>query len=267
MPNQSSARNSIPNIPVIKVQDVRSVEVWISSFIPNNLGNDTATVEKGRYEGQTAVKSPLPLSNSVFLDAQRSGFSPNRTKRGAKLYTKITVNARTGEHKVDRYIGSTTQVDRITGDVYCNTTPISRDAQAGNRASEFDSLLWKKTDEQIFQDGKGGKAIQSSFEVNTFGANPCFQGLLSPFTPDIDFTADLKITIGRSNKGVTAAVNLTGKVDDFPSFEAYTRANKRSEIVPLFQHSNKGGLLSLAGSANNSVTGTAVFTTGAVSVN
>jgi len=205
---------------------------WINAFIPLNAAGVTRSWAKN--PGKTVVEVPyvpnwVPIFGSCYATDQR-GFDSTRTA-SARMHSQaeITMDPSMPAYasfgfSQESYCGQSTAVDCDDGKVKATKT------------AEIEGVF-------VVRSGSADNAV---IGYKFRAADP-----LVPGAPKIDLEGVL--SIDRPGK----SIQLTGKVDDFPAFEAYVIVNGGSP-QKLAQLGPKAGagLASLAGAANRDFYGT-----------
>lgn len=136
----------------------------------------------------------LPVFGGCFLGDQRSFSSDDKAtaRMHSRAWVQIGPDMGSKGYKMQQqhFCSPTTKVD-------CDDGSVKDEGTAGNEGMKFTEVA-------------GGSANRVSLKLKAGAGNP-----LVPGAPKIDYEGTL--TIDRVNK----FVEFSGKVDDFPSFEAY----------------------------------------------
>jgi hypothetical protein len=201
---------------VVSNSQIRTVTVWLSAFIPRNLGEQTTVVSQGPYQGQTMLVAPVPKLPCYLTDDREFSVDPSARSRMHSAIRIDTTQAKIirQEHRCD----PTIELDCATGIVTCE--------EAADTSSMSFSDLRKSSD--------GNK-----LEVDLHGSskNACLKVANVRISPNLDYQGTL--TIELRNDGKTALVWFRGKIEIYPSFEMYASANEKAAKV-LFQVSAQG---------------------------
>ncbi|KAI6912618.1 hypothetical protein D0869_04229 [Hortaea werneckii] len=172
-----------------------AVYFWINAFIP--LHFEDVTKPWPKHPGKTMIEGLttfLPVFGGCFVGDQR-GFSSD-DKATARMHSRAWVQigpdmgSKGYKMQQQHFCSPTTKVD-------CDDGSIKDEGTAGNEGMKFTEVA-------------GGSANRVSLKLKAGAGNP-----LVPGAPKIDYEGVL--TIDRVKK----FVEFSGKVDDFPSFEAY----------------------------------------------
>ncbi|RMY57248.1 hypothetical protein D0865_03218 [Hortaea werneckii] len=169
--------------------------IWMNAFIPLHFVDVTKPWPK--HPGKTMIEGLatfLPVFGGCFLGDQR-GFSSDN-KATARMHSRAWVQSgpdmgsKGYKMQQQHFCSPTTKVD-------CDDDSVKDEGTAGIEGMKFTEVA-------------GGSANRVSLKLKAGAGNP-----LVPGAPKIDYEGVL--TIDRVKK----FVEFSGKVDDFPSFEAY----------------------------------------------
>jgi len=208
-----------------KPSGIKSIKVWMKSFISNNLPGQTLEIPDGPFKGRTMLKAPFSLITDCFTTDDR-GFS-NDLSSSARMHSEITVDL----HDWPNFKLSTLKKTGTTHEIDCEDGEIECKAQASpNRMHIFPPLVHES---------------RMIFPIQGAANDPCFSG-----APDIDYQGLIQIDVA------SGEVAFEGKVDAFPSFEMYASANDGTG-EPVFQVDPEpdSSPFSLSGPANRKVSG------------
>ena len=192
---------------------VRSIVLWVNSFIPNNFG-PVRTVPGGPFAGRTMINGPVAGLSDCFLTDNRS--FDNRMNGGFVPESRITAwvnvdveNATIMGQTV--FSHPTVEVDCEDGDVECANTSQPRGPGFHN-ISRFGNRI--------------------TLELRTSGSNPCFTLAPGILVPDIDFEGRISLDVEPSGE---VGVTFEGRVDAYPAYEIYVAPGEGGETKALLQ--------------------------------
>lgn len=214
---------------------IRKVTFWINAFIPRDVPGVTKDVPgTGVHSGKTMVAALV--HQDCFLTDQRSFDSSPSAK--SRMHQEVEIDL------VERKMIESPPVCHPTVEVDCEDGEEEGTSSGSTEDMKFSDFA--ATD--------GGRSFK--FKVTGAGANP--QVLLSAVAHEIDYEGEVQITL--SDDGRQATVEFTGKIDDFPAYEAYASADDQPPQT-LFQKMPDAGMTpgDLSGPAERAVSGTATF--------
>jgi hypothetical protein len=247
-----------------------SVSVWINAFIPRDVPGYTILVEDGPNTGKTVVPFPaaarLALTNlgtptgAGFLTDQR-GFSPS-------LYASVRMRSLAGLQVypprftgVVRQTSGTTLVDYESGETLgfewadmgrCTFSEMRVVVQEDFEQDNFGDTSNEGGYHGGLDTSLAGKSYTMALDIVGMANDPLVSG-----SADIDYEGTFYVKAEASTGSL--AVGFRGKIDAFPSFEAYAMFNSVTKTL-FTLHSPPGNtVLNLPGAANRRVEGIAIF--------
>ena len=185
------------------------------------MDEDTETVEAGKYKGRTAIPGPF-WRHSFLTDNRGHSVSPDASSR---IHVELSVRVEellVVAGSVAQKSWWTIEVEPDTGEEHCK----------------------EKTKKPANYQISGPVGDQLKIHIVGEANNPCVT------SPDIDFFGDLVVD------RASMQLNYSGKVDEFPAFEAYASVNG-GPALPVFRLGPKEGadVWNLFGPANRDVGG------------
>lgn len=182
--------------------EVQRVRVWINAFIPRTLqsSNMYGRTFRNGPDGRTFVLGPDPQRRAGYLTDQRE-FSTD-ANASSRFHAEAIIDvARNGAPRLasqQSWCNATVAIGTLSGNVLCEKS-------AGNENLRF----------IVADESSSGVAL----ELSAAAANPCVEFL--GFDPAPHIKADLLIKVDSR----TRRVQISGKVTQFPAFEAYASVN------------------------------------------
>jgi hypothetical protein len=204
---------------------LEKLEFWLSAFIPRNIPEYTLAAQ-GPHAGRTVVPSPLPGDDCYFTD-QRSFSSNQGASHRMQSRVVLDFSGDAGRISSESHtVGPTHEISCTTGLDHGGIR------QASNDRMDFSALR------------RNGNRY--TIDVRGATGNPHFT--LVP-VPDADYEGTLTIDMDAGR------VTFTGKVDDFPAYEAYLRVNDGEPITLFTRFDPSSRAFDLVGPAIHSLTG------------
>jgi hypothetical protein len=233
-------------------QKIQTLRIWANAFIPRTVRvigapDLTAPVLGGPHQGDTAIPGPIaPSVLGYFLTDQRD-FSDNPAA-SSRMH-----------HLVELDIAGASIRDEQKR---CDPTIRIGSLEAGlEECKQRSSTADIKVADFTGESGQDGSRVLA-FSLKAGAHNPCFDIPINPATPpginpapDIDWNLAVKVEIDAD--GETGRVSVSGRVEPFPAFEMYIRADGGATL-PVFRLEPEQGKTpsDLFGLPNRSVAGT-----------
>lgn len=202
------------------------IQFWIKAFIPREFENLMFTVSRGPHAGETAINGPIPGVSDCYLTDNREFTSV--INASCRMHSEIEIDVESLGFSGERhYCDPTIEIDCEDGTVEC-----TKSADSGRM--------------HFLRAVKSGSVL--TLDLEAAANNGCFTG-----SPDIDYEGTLKLDKAKR------ILEFTGKVDDFPAFEAYVAID--GIVTKLFAKEPKPGSSpwNLPGNATRAVYGRVSF--------
>jgi hypothetical protein len=188
---------------VADLQAVRTLEVWLNVFIPNDVVTARQMIN-GEYAGKIVIEGP-PGSGWFLTDSR--GFSRRRVV-SSRLQLLISIDLPTGKVEHDAIPGLTVELDD-------DGTVVN---QARTSTDRVRVGPVKRSEE--------GRKLRIPFKAAV--SDPLV--LLARLVGDVDVDGTLEVEIAKTWDEVT--VRLNGRVDAYPAFEGYARLTEKRKVGP-----------------------------------
>ncbi len=231
------------------------LDMWINAFIPKDVAGYTQALKTGAHIGKTAIPIPAVARLMNFQASGQQGYMTDQ--RGFNSDVSASVRMQSRLHVLIEKDGitvfphrpstsGTTGVDLATGKVNGQA-----DANMGKcRATVFPVGPQQRNIITKLMIPPSARAV--SVDIFGAGTDP-----LVNFAAEINYGGTFQVVVDDASKEVT--VNFSGKIDDFPAFEAYAMCNGR--VNNLFEAEPPKGntVMNLLGGAKRPVVGSAMF--------
>jgi uncharacterized protein YfaP (DUF2135 family) len=204
---------------------IEKLEMWVNAFIPRHIEGYTLNAPSP-YDGQTLVPSPFEIvDDKCYFTDQRSFSSDLNAGYRMQSYVELDFSGNAGRVASERHtVGPTREISCSNG------SDIGGVRTASNSRMDYSAL--RKSGNRYTIDVKGATG------------NPHVLG-----APDADYEGTLTIDFDARQ------VLFSGKVDDFPAYEAYLRVNGGEPITLFTRFDPASRATDLFGSAVHPVVG------------
>lgn len=190
---------------------IRTVKLWIKAFIPGTYEHAAIVPGDGAHSGKTMLNS-LWVVNRCFLTDQRAFSSDIHAE--ARMHSEIEFDLAKGKENYQfHHCYETIEVDCKTGIEKCR-------AHGSTTRMQFHDIE-VSADKKLYR-----------MEIKAGSRNPCVKIARIKVTPSLDYAGS--ITIACTDDPCKAIVTFRGKVEEYPAFEMYARAND-GPIETVFQ--------------------------------
>ena len=189
---------------------VRTVRIWLNSFIPLNL-EDVQPVVVGPHVGKTMLPSPAPIDAWFLTDGREFSSEPESLSR---MHSEVELDLMNFAllrefHKCD----PTVQVDHKTGEELCCEVADS--------------------DHMAFSDFKFLPQLRTmTLSLKGSTKNACLKLGPVKISPNLDYEGGISLKLHDNDCDLT--VEFDGKIEPYPAFEMYVAVNGGAAIA-VFQ--------------------------------
>jgi len=231
------------------------LDMWINAFIPKDVSGYTQALKAGTHKGKTAIPIPTVARFMNFQASGQQGYMTDQrdfssdVSASVRMQTRLHVliereNMTLFPHRPST--SGTTGVDLGTG---------KENGQADANMGKCRTTIFPVGPQQrdiLTKLMIGPQARAVSADIFGAGTDP-----LVNFAAEINYAGTFQVIVDDASKEVT--VNFSGKIDDFPAFEAYAMCNGR--VNNLFEAEPPKGntVMNLLGGAKRPVFGSATF--------